>query len=100
MKTSGDIRTKEAMPKHSRTAAKGRYYYDLGIIGGGTAGLTAASGAAQLGAKNLLIEKAGRLGGDHYADKLFNPHIRTRLRTVFRLRGGQAAGHESPMETR
>jgi pyruvate/2-oxoglutarate dehydrogenase complex dihydrolipoamide dehydrogenase (E3) component len=40
------------------------YNYDLGIIGGGAAGLTAAAGAAQFGAKTLLIEKSGRLGGD------------------------------------
>lgn len=45
-----------------------QYEYDLGIIGGGAAGLTAAAGAAQFGAKTLLIEKAPRLGGDclHY----------------------------------
>lgn len=40
------------------------YDYDLGIIGGGAAGLTAAAGAARFGAKTLLIEKAGKLGGD------------------------------------
>jgi pyruvate/2-oxoglutarate dehydrogenase complex dihydrolipoamide dehydrogenase (E3) component len=40
------------------------YDYDLGIIGGGAAGLTAASGSAQFGAKTLLIEKTDRLGGD------------------------------------
>ncbi len=42
--------------------------YDLAIIGGGAAGLTAASGAARLGARTLLIEKEERLGGDclHY----------------------------------
>ncbi|WP_419661158.1 putative mercuric reductase (Hg(II) reductase) [Desulfosarcina variabilis str. Montpellier] len=40
------------------------YDYDLGIIGGGAAGLTVASGAAQLGAKTLLIEKEAALGGD------------------------------------
>ncbi len=38
--------------------------YDIGIIGGGAAGLTVASGAAQLGAKALLIEKEPSLGGD------------------------------------
>ncbi len=38
--------------------------YDIGIIGGGAAGLTVASGAAQLGAKTLLIEKDAELGGD------------------------------------
>lgn len=40
------------------------YDYDIGIIGGGAAGLTVASGAAQLGAKTLLIEKEPELGGD------------------------------------
>ncbi len=45
-----------------------RFDYDIGIIGGGSAGLTVAAGASQLGAKTLLIEKEGRLGGDclHY----------------------------------
>jgi pyruvate/2-oxoglutarate dehydrogenase complex dihydrolipoamide dehydrogenase (E3) component len=38
--------------------------YDLGIIGGGAAGLTVASGAARLGAKTLLVEKEATLGGD------------------------------------
>jgi pyruvate/2-oxoglutarate dehydrogenase complex dihydrolipoamide dehydrogenase (E3) component len=44
------------------------YDYDIGILGGGAAGLTVASGAAQLGAKALLIEKEPLLGGDclHY----------------------------------
>ncbi len=42
--------------------------YDIGVIGGGAAGLTVASGAAQLGAKTVLIEKEELLGGDclHY----------------------------------
>ncbi len=40
------------------------YDYDIGIIGGGAAGLTVASGAAQLGAKTILIEKEKALGGD------------------------------------
>jgi pyruvate/2-oxoglutarate dehydrogenase complex dihydrolipoamide dehydrogenase (E3) component len=44
------------------------YDYDIGIIGAGAAGLTVASGAAQLGAKTLLVEKDAVLGGDclHY----------------------------------
>jgi pyruvate/2-oxoglutarate dehydrogenase complex dihydrolipoamide dehydrogenase (E3) component len=41
-----------------------KYDFDIGIIGGGAAGLTVASGAAQLGAKTLLIEKESELGGD------------------------------------
>jgi pyruvate/2-oxoglutarate dehydrogenase complex dihydrolipoamide dehydrogenase (E3) component len=45
-----------------------QYEYDMGIIGGGAAGLTTASGAAQLGARVILIEQEDRLGGDclHY----------------------------------
>ncbi len=44
------------------------YDFDIGIIGGGAAGLTITSGAAQFGAKTLLIEKERVLGGDclHY----------------------------------
>lgn len=44
------------------------YDYDIGIIGGGAAGLTVASGAAQLGARALLIEQSSAIGGDclHY----------------------------------
>lgn len=42
--------------------------FDLIIIGSGAAGLTIASGAAQLGVKVLLIEKEEQMGGDclHY----------------------------------
>jgi pyruvate/2-oxoglutarate dehydrogenase complex dihydrolipoamide dehydrogenase (E3) component len=44
------------------------YDFDIGILGGGSAGLTVASGAAQLGARTLLVEKEKELGGDclHY----------------------------------
>ena len=41
-----------------------KYDYDIGIIGGGAAGLTVAAGSAQLGAKTLLLEKEKELGGD------------------------------------
>jgi pyruvate/2-oxoglutarate dehydrogenase complex dihydrolipoamide dehydrogenase (E3) component len=40
------------------------YDYDIGVIGGGAAGLTVTSGAAQLGAKTILVEKEKELGGD------------------------------------
>ena len=40
------------------------YDYDIGIIGGGAAGLTVAAGSAQLGAKTLLVEREPLLGGD------------------------------------
>jgi pyruvate/2-oxoglutarate dehydrogenase complex dihydrolipoamide dehydrogenase (E3) component len=44
------------------------YDFDIGILGGGSGGLTVAAGAAQFGAKTLLVEKENRLGGDclHY----------------------------------
>ncbi len=41
-----------------------KYDFDMGILGGGAAGLTVAAGAAQAGAKVLMVEKEGRLGGD------------------------------------
>lgn len=40
------------------------YDYDIGVVGAGAAGLTVASGSAQLGAKTLLVEKEDLLGGD------------------------------------
>ncbi|MDC0335389.1 FAD-dependent oxidoreductase [Pseudodesulfovibrio sp.] len=45
-----------------------KFDYDIGVIGGGAAGLTVAAGASQLGVKTLLIEKEPKLGGDclHY----------------------------------
>ncbi len=41
-----------------------KFDYDIGILGGGSAGLTVAAGAAQFGAKAVLIEKEKVLGGD------------------------------------
>jgi pyruvate/2-oxoglutarate dehydrogenase complex dihydrolipoamide dehydrogenase (E3) component len=46
------------------TVTMADYDYDMGILGGGSAGLTVAAGAAQLGARTLLIEKEKTLGGD------------------------------------
>ncbi len=45
-----------------------KYDFDIGILGGGSAGLTIAAGSAILGAKTLLIEREEKLGGDclHY----------------------------------
>jgi pyruvate/2-oxoglutarate dehydrogenase complex dihydrolipoamide dehydrogenase (E3) component len=40
------------------------YEFDMGVIGGGAAGLTITAGAAQLGAKTILVEKETALGGD------------------------------------
>ncbi|MGD8291938.1 MAG: FAD-dependent oxidoreductase [Desulfobacterales bacterium] len=41
-----------------------KYDFDIGVIGGGAGGLTVTAGAAQLGAKTLLVEKEDKLGGD------------------------------------
>lgn len=50
------------------------YDYDIGIIGGGAAGLTVASGAAQLGAKTLLVgRKESR--PDSHCDRLHLPVV-------------------------
>jgi len=45
-----------------------RYDYDMIVIGGGAAGLTASTACGSVGAKTLLIEKEEKLGGDclHY----------------------------------
>ena len=45
-----------------------KFDYDIAAIGGGAAGLTVSAGAAQLGAKTLIIEQEPALGGDclHY----------------------------------
>jgi pyruvate/2-oxoglutarate dehydrogenase complex dihydrolipoamide dehydrogenase (E3) component len=45
-----------------------KFDFDLCVIGGGAAGLTAASGASQLGMRVLLAERDPHLGGDclHY----------------------------------
>jgi pyruvate/2-oxoglutarate dehydrogenase complex dihydrolipoamide dehydrogenase (E3) component len=45
-----------------------QYDYDIAVIGAGAAGLTVAAGAAQAGAKTLIVEKEPAMGGDclHY----------------------------------
>ena len=40
-----------------------RFDYDIAIIGGGAAGVAAASAAARSGCRVALIESAGHLGG-------------------------------------
>ena len=40
------------------------YQYDVVVVGGGTAGVAAAVGSAQAGAKTLLIERNAYLGGE------------------------------------
>jgi pyruvate/2-oxoglutarate dehydrogenase complex dihydrolipoamide dehydrogenase (E3) component len=61
------------------------YDFDIGVIGGGAAGLTVTAGASQLGAKTLLVEKESELGGDclHYGCVPSKTLIRTA--TVYHL---------------
>ncbi|PKN62307.1 MAG: mercuric reductase [Deltaproteobacteria bacterium HGW-Deltaproteobacteria-15] len=70
-----------------------KYEYDIGIIGGGAAGLTVASGAAQLGAKTLLVEKEKELGGDclHFGCVPSKTLIRT-ARAYHAMKHSQALG--------
>ncbi len=69
------------------------YDYDIGIVGGGAAGLTVASGAARLGAKTLLVEKENELGGDclHFGCVPSKTLIRT-ARAYHTMRNSQALG--------
>ncbi|MCF8061433.1 MAG: FAD-dependent oxidoreductase [Deltaproteobacteria bacterium] len=69
------------------------YDYDIGIIGGGAAGLTVASGAARLGAKTLMVEKEKELGGDclHFGCVPSKTLIRT-ARAYHTIRNAQAFG--------
>lgn len=40
------------------------HQYDIVVVGGGTAGVAAAVGAAKAGAKTLLVERNAYLGGE------------------------------------
>ena len=67
--------------------------FDIGIIGGGAAGLTVAAGAAQLGARTLLVEREKALGGDclHYGCVPSKTLIRT-ARAYHRIKHTEELG--------
>src|SRR6267143_1564269 len=58
-----DARLREAVHPPDWTNPEPRGRYDLVVVGGGTAGLVSAMGAAGVGARVALIER-GLLGGD------------------------------------
>jgi pyruvate/2-oxoglutarate dehydrogenase complex dihydrolipoamide dehydrogenase (E3) component len=60
---SADARRRAAVHPSGWTSPDPRRRYDLLVIGGGTAGLVSAMGAAGLGARVALVER-GLLGGD------------------------------------
>ena len=70
-----------------------KYDYDVGIIGGGAAGLTVASGGAQLGARTLMVEREPQLGGDclHYGCVPSKTLIKT-ARVYHQMRNGPRYG--------
>jgi pyruvate/2-oxoglutarate dehydrogenase complex dihydrolipoamide dehydrogenase (E3) component len=63
MPADPDARLREAAHPSGWTNPEPRGRYDLAVIGGGTAGLVSAMGAAGLGARVALVER-GLLGGD------------------------------------
>jgi pyruvate/2-oxoglutarate dehydrogenase complex dihydrolipoamide dehydrogenase (E3) component len=71
--------------------------FDIGVIGGGAAGLTVAAGAAQLGARTLLVEKEPTLGGDclHFGCVPSKTLIRT-AQVRHLMRRGDAFGLPQP----
>lgn len=72
--------------------------FDLGILGGGAAGLTAAAGAARFGARTLLIEKSPRLGGDCLHFGCIPSKTLLRSAAVWSLAGRSAAFGLPPLD--
>ncbi|WP_281278826.1 phytoene desaturase family protein [Paenibacillus kobensis] len=59
-------------PRHTGTKSKGMMmmqHYDIAVVGGGVAGLTAAIYAAKAGKQTIVIEKQERLGGRAVTNK-------------------------------
>jgi pyruvate/2-oxoglutarate dehydrogenase complex dihydrolipoamide dehydrogenase (E3) component len=66
--------------------------YDLAVIGAGAAGLSVTAGAAQLGARVVLIER-GRMGGDCL--NIGCVPSKTLLAVSRRVRGGEAVAWDA-----
>lgn len=64
-------------------------HYALCVIGGGAAGLVAAGGAAQLGARTLLIEQH-RMGGECLWNGCVPSKALLHMASLAKLRGGMA----------
>src|ERR1700687_6138694 len=60
--TPAPIRARAMIEGMSMETGNGEVY-DVAVVGGGAAGVAAAIGAARLGARTLLLEQMGFLGG-------------------------------------
>lgn len=60
----GDVEALKAVAVEKAPVEDVEATYDVVVLGGGGAGLTASITAAQNGAKVILVEKAGSLGGN------------------------------------
>lgn len=61
--TAGSRAGKARRPRPATRPAPVLESYDVVVVGGGAAGIAAAVGAAQSGARTVLLESAGYLGG-------------------------------------
>ena len=66
----GDVEALKAVAVEKAPVEDVEATYDVVVLGGGGAGLTASITAAQNGAKVILVEKAGSLGGNAMTDFL------------------------------
>ena len=64
VQAGGDVEALKAVEVEAAPVEDIEATYDVVVVGGGGAGLTAAITAAQQGAEVILIEKAGALGGN------------------------------------
>ena len=54
-----------ALPRYDKAYG----FFELVVVGGGLAGMTAATKAARLGVRTLLVEREQRLGGDGFEEE-------------------------------
>ena len=78
----------DALPRHDKAYG----FFDLVVVGGGLAGITAATTAARLGVKTLLIEREPRLGGSEGSADFDASQLQSLPATLTVMTGAQATG--------